>query len=225
MRTELALAACILTAPAQASGVLAPDRFSVGLPVEGHLIGAAAGLHPELLWRPFAADGAMHLRASVGVLPGLEYTFVPMDLGVRWVWKPWWFFQPLLGAGLESQSFVVGDGGPFWRSAVYAEFGTGLALTDDIGFAASVIPSFAPIGVPGPGLAGRITLTFELDVRAAETTSTNASPGSVLATNPASRPRDVPTATPLLCSLDSCPFPSPGSLTASGLPRNARPGG
>ena len=129
-------------------------------------IGAAAGLHPELLWRPFAADGATHLRASVGVLPGLEYTFVPVDLGVRWVWKPWRFFQPLLGAGLESQSFVVEDGGPFWRSSVYAEFGTGLSLTDDVGLSASVVPSFAPVGVPGPGLAGRITLTLDLDVLA-----------------------------------------------------------
>jgi hypothetical protein len=162
MRTELALAAFFVTAPAQASGLLAPDRFSIGLPVEGHLIGAAAGLHPELLWRPFAADGATHLRASVGVLPGLEYTFVPMDLGVRWVWKPWRFFQPLLGFGLESQSFVVDDGGPFWRSSIYAEFGTGVSITDDIGLAASFVPSFAPVGVPGPGLAGRLTLTLDL---------------------------------------------------------------
>jgi hypothetical protein len=165
MRTEVALAALLVTAPAHASGLLAPDRFSVGLPIEGHLIGAAAGLHPELLWRPFAADGAMNLRASVGVLPGLEYTFVPVDLGVRWVWKPWRFFQPLLGAGLESQSFVVEDGGPFWRSSIYAEFGTGLSLTDDIGLSASIVPSFAPIGVPGPGLAGRFTLTLDLDMR------------------------------------------------------------
>jgi hypothetical protein len=162
MRTELAFAALIAAAPAAASDLLAPDRFSLGLPVEGHVIGAAAGLHPELLWRPFAADGATHVRASIGVLPGLEYTFVPMDLGVRWVWKPWRFFQPLVGVGLESQSFVVGDGGPFSRAAVYTEVGTGIALTDDLALSASVVPSFAPVGVPGPGLAGRVTLTLDL---------------------------------------------------------------
>jgi hypothetical protein len=163
MRTELALAAVLAAAPATASGLLDPDRFSLGLPVEGHVIGAAAGLHPELLWRPFAADGATHLRASVGVLPGLEYTFVPVDLGVRWVWKPWWFLQPMVGFGLESQSFVAGDGGPFWRSAAYTEVGTGVALTDDLALSASLVPSFAPVGVPGPGFAGRVTLTLDLD--------------------------------------------------------------
>lgn len=164
MRTELFLLAALVAAPVQASDLLAADRFSVGVPVEAHLIGAAAGLHPEILWRPFDANGATHLRMSVGVLPGPEYVFVPMDVGVRWVWKPWRFFQPMLGFGLESQSFVVGDGGPFWRSALYTELGAGVAITDDIGLAASVVPSFASMGVPGPGMAGRITLTLDLEM-------------------------------------------------------------
>jgi hypothetical protein len=51
----------------------------------------------------------------------------------------------------------------------------------------------------------------------AEITCTDASPGSVFDTIPASRPRDVATATPLRCSLASCQIPSPGSITASGL--------
>ena len=58
--TLWASAALWAAAPVQAAGPLDADRFSVGLPVEAHVIGAAAGLHPELLWRPFAADGATH---------------------------------------------------------------------------------------------------------------------------------------------------------------------
>jgi hypothetical protein len=140
-----------------------PGRFTVAMPIEAHVIGFAAGPHPELMWRPFARDGVTHLVVGVGVQPGNEYLFVPVDVGVRWRFAPAWFFQPWLGVGVQGQTFFVVDGGPFFRPVVTTEAGLAVAIDDVAAVGVGVTPSLAPLGVPGPGLAVRLTVTLELE--------------------------------------------------------------
>jgi hypothetical protein len=158
------------TAVIEAAPVVADDdppwslgRFTVAMPIEAHVIGFAAGPHPELMWRPFARDGVTHLVVSVGVQPGNEYLFVPVDVGVRWRFAPAWFFQPWLGVGVQGQTMFVSDGGPFFRPAVTTEVGVAVAIDDVAAVGVGVTPSLAPLGVPGPGLAVRLTVTLALE--------------------------------------------------------------
>jgi len=151
------------TAPVVEDGPLSAGRFTVGVPLEVHVIGFAAGPHPELLWRPFGRDGVTHVVVGVGVQPGSEYLFVPVDVGVRWRFAPAWFFQPYVGVGLQGQTFFVDGAAPFFRPAVTAELGTAVALNDVAAVGVGVTPSLAPLGVPGPGLAARLTVTLELE--------------------------------------------------------------
>ncbi len=162
----LLLAGVIAAAPSSSSpagaDLLAPDRFTLALPLEAHAVGWAVGYHPELMWRPFAPDGVTHVVVGAGLQPGHEYLFVPIDVGVRWRFAPAPFFQPWLGVGAQAQTFVIDDGGPFFRAAFFGEAGVAAALNDVVGVGVGVTPSLAPFGVPGPGLAVRATLTVEL---------------------------------------------------------------
>jgi hypothetical protein len=165
LRTDLALlCACVFstTALAAEDGALSAERFSVALPLEAHVIGAAAGVRPEVTWRPFAANGVFHLRAAAGMLPGTEYLFLPADLGVRWWWRPAWWAQPFVGLSVEGQGFVIEDGPPAGRIAVASELGWGIAVDEALTWSVSVAPSLAPFGVPGPGLALRTTFSFDV---------------------------------------------------------------
>jgi hypothetical protein len=138
-----------------------PARVPVALPLEAHVVGWAVGYAPELMWRPFGRDGVTHVGGGAGLQPGYEYLFVPVDVGVRWRFAPVPYFQPWLGVGVPGQVFLIDDSGPFTRAAVTGEVGVG------VGVGVGVTPSLAPLGVPGPGLAVRATLTVELGALAA----------------------------------------------------------
>lgn len=167
MRTELAAAALALalasTARAEEDPLVGAARFSASLAIEAHVVGAAAGVRPEVLWRPFATDGVFHLRAAAAFLPGTEYLYLPAELGVRWRFAPAWFFEPFFGFSVEGQSFWITDGPPAARVAFASELGWGLAVDEVMSVSVAVAPSLAPFGVPGPGLALRALATVDID--------------------------------------------------------------
>ena len=166
MRTELAvvlaLAWSAAPAAAQDGDLLSAERFTVSLPIEVHVIGAAAGVRPDVLWRPFAADGAFHVRAAAGFLPGPEFLFLPIELGARWAWHPAWFARPFVGVSVEGQGFFISDGPPTTRLAFATELGWGIDI-NELTWSLAVAPSLAPFGVPGPGLAVRTVFSIDVD--------------------------------------------------------------
>lgn len=137
------------------------DRLSVGAGAEVTLVGLAFGVRPELLFRPFRADGIGHLRIAAGVMQGPELTFIPANLGYRAIFSPGRSARAHLGLGLEWQNFFYGGDSPRSRLAAYAETGFEFEIFDGGWIGLQYAPDFALTGF-GFGFATRVTFRYDL---------------------------------------------------------------
>lgn len=145
--------------PLALAGALDADRFSLGVPVEVDLVGLAAGVRPELLWRPVRADGAMHVRAATGIIAGPELVFVPFSLTLRGQWFPRRDVHPLAGIGAELQTFFTVGHPVVARSAIVTELGVDVEITEQWSTGLVLEPNFAPSPLFGFGFAVRAGVT------------------------------------------------------------------
>jgi hypothetical protein len=136
--------------------------LSVAIPAEFDVVGLAVGLRPALLYRPVRQAPFFTLRASLGLLPGPEYFYLPVGLGLRGVLVPKARAHPYLGAGAELQTFFVGDHKPFVRSAVYVEIGLRVDVNDLIGIFLELAPEFGFAPLQGFGLSVRAGVQLSL---------------------------------------------------------------
>ena len=161
MLTETLLAMWMASASAKEHD---PDasRWSVGVPVEVDLVGLAAGMHPEILFRPAAPDGALNLRFATGVMAGPELTLVPFSLGVRGVIVPRRIVRPYGGLGLQMQVFAPYGAPARARLDVYMELGLDVRIVDSWRIGLQVSPEFGVAPAFGLGMATR--LGFQVDL-------------------------------------------------------------
>jgi hypothetical protein len=128
------------------------ERWSVGAPVEVDLVGLAVGLHPEVLFRPFTADGGFHLRAAAGVMAGPELTLLsPLALGIRQELFPRKRVQPGLGTGVQWQSFAVYGDHIHHRLDMYMELAVHVRVHEDYDVGIQLSPEIGMMGIGGEG--------------------------------------------------------------------------
>jgi hypothetical protein len=141
-----------------------PDapRWSVGVPVEVDLVGLAAGVHPELLFRPAAPDGALHLRFAVGVMAGPELALVPFSLGIRGVAAPRRMVRPFAGIGTQLQVFAPYGVPARARLDLYLELGLDVRVAEGWRVGAQFSPEFGMY--PGFGLGMAVRAGFQVDL-------------------------------------------------------------
>lgn len=142
------------------AGPLDPERFSLGVPAEVDLVGLAFGVRPELLWRPVKADGALHLRVATGLMVGPELAFVPVSLTVRGRWLTQYKVHPILGAGLELQTFYSTGHPVVARRAWVGELGVDVDVAEDWSVGLVVEPNFASPPLFGFGAAIRAGVVY-----------------------------------------------------------------
>lgn len=138
------------------------DRLSVGLPLEMDLVGLAFGLHPELLWTPFDANGAFHLRAATGLMWGPELGLLPVSLGVREVFFPTRMVRPGLGAGVQLQSFFPNGHPPVSRLDMTMELTLDARVAEGWRVGMQLSPEFGMVGGFGLGMAARLGVQKDL---------------------------------------------------------------
>lgn len=142
-----------------------PRRFSVAGHAEAQVIGLAFGVRAEALYRPFRFDRGANVRVGLGLQGGPEYAYLPVDLGWRQHFVPHRILTLELGAGYEQQTFFVPGLSPISRPAFYAEGGFAFQVTPGGWLGAQVVPSWAPLARPGPGLAVRAGFRWTLGAR------------------------------------------------------------
>lgn len=138
------------------------QRFSVAGHVESQLIGLAFGVRAEALYRPFRPDRGANVRVGVGLQGGPEYFYLPVDVGWRQHFVPHRIVTLELGAGFEQQTFFIPGLRPISRPAFYGEGGIAFRVMPGGWLGAQVVPSFAPLQHPGPGLAVRVGFRWTL---------------------------------------------------------------
>lgn len=149
-----ALAATALAGPLDA------ERFSVGIPAEVDLVGLAVGVRPELLWRPARPDGATHLRVATGLMVGPELYFVPLSMTVRGRWFPKRDVHPILGTGVELQTFYSSGHPAVARLSWVGELGVDVDVAERWSTGLIIEPGFAPKPLIGFGMAVRAGATY-----------------------------------------------------------------
>lgn len=144
-------------------GALAAEGLTLGVPVEYDVLGQNIGVRPEILWRPQDPEGALNLRAAVGLLPGPEYLYLPVSGGARWdIGRAKdWPVRPLVGLGAEAQTFVISDHAPVFRVGFYLEAGAAWVMGDNA-FGLAVAPDLSLFNRPGAGVSARLTWTHDL---------------------------------------------------------------
>lgn len=156
-----ALLALALATPAGLAAV-DPTRISVGLPAEVDLVGLAVGVHPELLFRPFRPDGALHLRAATGLMVGPELMLFPVSLGVREELFARKAFNLGLGAGLQLQTFLPYDLPAHPRLDMYLELSATVRVADSWHVGVQLSPEIGMVGGFGLGMATRVGVQRDL---------------------------------------------------------------
>ena len=151
-----ALVATAFAAPLDA------DHFSVGVPLEVDLVGFAVGARPELLWRPLNADGAAHLRLATGLMVGPELAFVPVSLTARGRWLTERAVHPILGFGVELQTFYSAGHPVVARYSWVTELGLDVDVAERWSVGLVVEPGFAPPPLFGLGAAVRLGVVYAL---------------------------------------------------------------
>lgn len=142
-------------------GAAAGKRFSAGVPVEVNIVGFALGVRPELLYRPFDPGGGTHLRFAVGVLPGFEFVFVPINVGWRHIYRREHRVQPNFGAGFEQQFFLISGEDTIHRPSFYLEGGFDVRLSSSAHLGFQIATDLALFRRPGFGLAPRVTTRWD----------------------------------------------------------------
>lgn len=161
MLIEGLLAVCIAAASAKEPDPEA-SRWSIGVPVEVDVVGLAVGLHPELLFRPAAPDGALNLRFATGVMAGPELALVPLSVGIRGVIVPRRRVRPFGGLGLQMQLFIPYGAPVHPRLDLYMELGVDVRVADTWRVGLQVSPEFGIAPSFGLGMATR--LGFQVDL-------------------------------------------------------------
>lgn len=154
MPGSVLLALALGGAPAEAADV--SERLSVGVPVEVALVGLSAGVHPELLFRPFRPDGGTHLRVGAGVMVGPELVNLPLTVGVRHAFGKDWAVRPAVGTGLQLQLFLPRQHEPAPRGDLFMEVGLDARVAEGWRVSAQLSPEFGMIGGFGLGFATRV---------------------------------------------------------------------
>jgi len=163
VRDVFALAALAIGTATAGVARAEPGPWIVGVDGEASVIGESFGTRAEVAWRLGPAGTVSHLRAAIGVLPGPEFTFVPVSLGYRALWRADRTVQPFAGAGWENQHFVISNAPTEHRWLVlYVEGGCGFAVAPQVtlGLATSLDWSF--VRDQGAGLQLRGTVSYRL---------------------------------------------------------------
>ena len=140
------------------------SHLEVGLWPEVTLVGLSGGARAELAYRPGRVGTASRIRLAPGVLGGPEFTYVPVALGYRAIFRSAAIVQPILGTGLEFQYRWVSETDAR-QLAWYGEVGVQFAPRPDlaVGVVASLDWAFA--GPPGAGLVLRAGVTWSPGAR------------------------------------------------------------
>lgn len=140
-------------APAPAAPVDEPltaaSRLTlIGSP-EVNIIGLSYGLRLELDWRPFEPGTVSRFRLALAFDYGAEFFYLPVAIGYRAVFRQSGTVRPLVGLGLELQSFFITDAPVIRKVSGFVEFGVLFALDShwEVGLVASL--EYAPLFSPG----------------------------------------------------------------------------
>ncbi len=145
-----------LAAPAQ-------PRLEVGGGAELTLVGLAGGLRAEALFRPGAAHTRSRIRLAPGLLFGPEFSYVPVAVGYRAVFRGDAWLRPEAGAGFEFQQRWVSDAAPVRQLAFYVEAGLQAAVGQGWSAGLQTSVDWAFLGPAGPGLVVRLVVVRTLD--------------------------------------------------------------
>jgi hypothetical protein len=142
-------------------GPLSAGRFSLGVPAEVNIIGLAYGVRPEVLYRPFSTDGGTHLRLAVGVLPGPEFVYVPLNVGWRQIFRRAHRLQPHVGAGFEEEILIITEADNVHRRLIYLETGLEWRFMPQGLIGLQMAPSLSVFARPGLILPVRLTFRWD----------------------------------------------------------------
>lgn len=149
-----------LAAPAPARAA-----WSVGVPVEMTWVGLGFGLHPEVVWRPVAPDGALQLRAATGLVIGPELALVPVSLGLRGMALPRRRVSFGPGIGVQLQGFLPNHHPPVARLDLYLELAAAVRVVDGWHATVQVSPEFGLVGGFGLGFSTRAGVMYTFPKR------------------------------------------------------------
>ncbi|MGC4116568.1 MAG: hypothetical protein QM765_18720 [Myxococcales bacterium] len=127
----------------------AASRLTLIASPEVNLVGLAYGVRFEIDYRPFEPGTVSRFRFALAFDYGPEFFYLPVALGYRAVFRQDGIVRPLVGVGLELQSFFITDAPTIRNLSGYLEGGVLFALDShwEIGFVASL--EYAPLFSPG----------------------------------------------------------------------------
>lgn len=137
-------------------------RWELMLSPEVTAVGLSFGLRPELVYRPFERGTASRLTASLGLLWGPEFLYVPVSVGYRAVYRSEKTVRPVLGVGLELQQRIVGDAPWAEQLGLYLEGGVLVGLNERASVGLLLRPDVMFVGLAGAGLSARLALGWAL---------------------------------------------------------------
>lgn len=156
----LAIVAALMVV-ASASSAAALDaasirkRLVVAVPAEVNVVGLVGGVRPEVMIRLFDEGSASHIRLAAGLLFGAEYTYVPLALGYRAIYRAGKTIRPTVGVGVEWQSFIISDADAVMRAALYVDYGVRFELPNNHAISVQLGPDLAMWSEPGVGFSAR----------------------------------------------------------------------
>jgi hypothetical protein len=134
---------------------------TVGGAAEVDLVGPlGVGPRVEVTGRLSPGDGGQRVIGALGAIPTAEYVYLPLTVGWRSTGRTDRTWAPVVGAGMQLQTFVLSDAPVRARHAWYGEAGARVSASDQLSLSAVVSPELTTFGVPGIGLAVRIGAAF-----------------------------------------------------------------
>lgn len=135
------------------------NELTVGAPLEVDVVGLAAGVHPEVLWRPLEEGSGLRLRASSALKFGSEFTLLaPLSLGLRWQTSSQRLVQAQFGTGFQWKMFLVPDSGAHQRIDWYWELGVNARVAPKQRLGLTIVPEFGLANITAEGLSGTFGL-------------------------------------------------------------------
>ncbi|HEY3450384.1 MAG TPA: hypothetical protein VGK67_28780 [Myxococcales bacterium] len=133
-----------------------PARLTlIGSP-EVNLVGLSYGLRLELDYRPFEPGTVSRFRLAVAFDYGAEFFYLPVALGYRAVFRQSGTVRPLVGLGLELQSFFITDAPTIRKVTGFLEGGVLFAF--DAHWEAGLVASLEYAPSFSPGLCARLQI-------------------------------------------------------------------